>query len=332
MDKKVALITGINGFIGKNLEFTLKQKGYQVLAMQRDILANPLHITQSLAQEAPTHIFHLASYGNHSTQTEVDEILTTNYLKTFFLLKAASECGVENFINFSTSSVYGTYDMPMNESTPLNTDTYYGATKVGAEYIVNAYGKQEGMNTVNIRPFSVYGEGEAMHRLIPTIIDSMINNKELTLYPNPVHDWIYIDDFLNGVMLAVDNIDKLKGKAINIGTGVQHTNQKIYDELLAVSDTEPLGVKVKKSDRKYDTKKSWVVDNTLLTSLGWKQEVTLQEGLKNTYEHYEKILNLGKEDKIAGADIHSIMDTMANKFGTGWQDIEDKPPEPKIII
>lgn len=329
MDRKVALITGINGFIGKNLEFTLKQKGYQVLSMQREILSNPLHIVQALTQSTPTHIFHLASYGNHSTQTDVDEIVTTNYLKTFFLLKAASECGVDNFINFSSSSVYGTHDAPMSENTPLNTYSFYGVTKIGAEYLTRSY---TDMKTVSIRPFSVYGEGEAAHRFIPTIIDSMINNKELTLYPTPVHDWIYVEDFLNGVMLAVDNLDTLNGKAINIGTGVQHSNQQVYDELLAVSGIEPLGVKVKKSDRKYDTKKSWVADNTLLTSLGWKQETTLQEGLKHTYGHFEKILNLGKDSDIAGADIHSIMDTMANKFGAGWEDIEDKPPEPKIII
>lgn len=333
-EDKIALITGMNGFIGKNLEFVLKNNGWQVMSIQRDILSNPLHTAQALLQGQPTHVFHLASYGNHSTQTEEDEIITTNYLKTFFLLKACADAGVPNFVNFSSSLVYGKHSASMNEDTPLNTNTFYGATKAGAEHLTRAYSKQHGIKTVSIRPFSVYGEGEAKHRFIPTIIDTMINNKELTLYPTPVHDWIYIHDFLDGVIVAVDNIDKLNGKAINIGTGKQYKNQEVYDELLAISKVEPLDIKIKKAGRAYDTSKRWRADNTLLTSFGWKPETSLKDGLRHTYQYYEKVFNLGKENDLAGADIKGIMDTMANKYGTGWEDIpkEEPKPETKIII
>lgn len=332
MTKKVAVISGFNGFIGQNLGFVLKMNGFEVAPMPREVLLSPKHVAQFLLNASPTHIFHLASYGNHSDQKGIDEIITTNYLKSFFLLKEAERAGVENFINFSSSSVYGTHDRPLKEDTHYETNTFYGATKLGFEYLVNCLSSED-MKTVNIRPFSVYGEGEALHRFIPTIFNSIINNKELTLYEKPVHDWIFIEDFLSGVMTAVNNIDKLNGKAINIGTGKQYTNKEVYETILKITGGKPLGVDIKDSDRDYDTTESWVADNTLLKSLGWEQLFSLEGGLKETYEYYKKTLDLeATKEKLVGADTATIMDTLANKFGSTWEDLPEPEDPNKIII
>lgn len=329
---KIALVSGFSGFIGQNLGFVLKQQGYEVAPIPRNILSNPAELAHYVSSAGATHIFHLASYGNHSNQKDIDEVITTNYLKSYFLLKAADKGGVGKFINFSTSSVYGTHDAPMNENTPLDSTTFYGATKIGVEHLVKSYGEYSGMETVSIRPFSVYGEGEALHRFIPTILNSIANQKELTLYEKPVHDWIYIEDFLNGVMCASDNISKLDGGVINIGTGKQYTNKQIYDLLLEITGGKPLDVNIKDSNREYDTDKFWVADNTLLKSFGWEQQSDIRQGLTATYEYYKGILDLEAErEKLVGADAETILNTLAEKFGTGWEDIPAEE-EPKIIV
>lgn len=331
MSEKIALISGFNGFIGTNLGFVLQQNGYKVAPLPRAVLSNPVHLMQFMLEASPTHVFHLASYGGHYNQADVDEIVTTNYLKTYFLLKASEQSGVENFINFSSSSVYGTQDYALREDSPLLTNTFYGATKIGAEYLTRSYSQQGTMKTVNIRPFSVYGEYEAKHRLIPTIIDSIVNQKVLTLFEKPVHDWIYIEDFLDGVMVAVDNIDILNGKSLNIGTGIQYTNKQIYDLLVNIIGKEPLEVEVKDSDRSYDTDQSWVADISLLRSLGWTKKVAISTGLTNTYEYYKRMNEFEKQNEgLATADTDTIMNTLADKFGTGWEDIPMED-ENKII-
>lgn len=330
-DSKVALISGGNGFIGKNLAYTLKTQGFEVALLPRESLVDPRLLIRNMLSVQPSHVFHLASFGNHNFQTGIDEIVTTNYLKTFFMLKASMNVGVTNFINFSTSSIYGTYDKPLTEDTLPTTDSFYGATKLGAEYLVNAFNSANSyMNTVNIRPFSVYGEGEAMHRFIPTVIDSILNKKILTLYEKPVHDWIYIEDFLTAVLKVVDNMEALSGSAINIGTGRQLTNKQVYDAIVKIAGKSPLEVEVKDSDRKYDTTTSWVADNSILKSLGWKETNSLEQGLRYTFEYYSKINDLDKtKSSLANADMDTVMDTLAEKYGTGWEDI---PEEDKRII
>lgn len=318
-EPKIALITGINGFIGRNLAGILSENGYRVAGLPRPLLNNPTQLELFIDEISPTHIFHLASYGNHSNQSKVSEIVTTNYLKTFFLLQACDKLGVPNFINFSSSSVYGLKDSPMKETDTLDTNTFYGATKVGAEYLCRAYSKQSQTNIVTVRPFSVYGEGEAMHRFIPSLIDAIENQKEYTLYEDALHDWIYIEDFLKGVLIATDNIHKLNGQAINIGTGKQHTNRQVYDIVCQVSGKKPLDTEFKKGGKTYDTNKSWVADNTKLVGLGYQGEYTLEQGISKTYKYYKDMMNLELPDPN---DLDSLMNKTLEWAGVEWEDIK----------
>jgi nucleoside-diphosphate-sugar epimerase len=174
------------------------------------------------------------------------------------------------------------------------------------------------MNTVNIRPFSVYGEGESMHRFIPTVIDSIVNQKELDLYPDPVHDWIYIEDFIEGVLVVADNVAKLNGKAVNIGSGKQYTNKHVYEMLCDIARKRPLETHKKNLNRPNDTNVMWQADNTVLRKLGWQAKYTLKEGLAKTYDYYCDILNISQDDDI---DLDRIVDKTIELAGGKWEDI-----------
>lgn len=294
LKNSVCLITGLNGFIGSNLGGVLLEKGAKVAGITRELLLAPEQLEKWLKDIQPDYIFHLAAYGNHSGQKDLEETFYTNIVKTYILLRSLRNINYKGFLNFSSSSVYGTKDTPMLENMILEPNTFYGATKACGELLSTSIGRIENKPIVNIRPFSVYGEGEAVHRFIPTICRSIINNEEMTVYEEPVHDWIHVEDFISGVFKVVENIDKVK--TVNIGTGEQTSNREVLDLLLGEAGVKSTKLfKPAKGGREYDTNKSWVADNSLLRSLGWEQKVSLNEGLDRTFEYYKKMYNKGEK-------------------------------------
>jgi len=224
-------------------------------------------------------IIHCSAYGNHSQQTDEHEMFIANVLKTYYLLESAKISGVKNFIYIGTSSEYGKKTRPMNEEMTLDTDTMYGCTKVCGTFLTKRY--SQFMNTVTVRPFSVYGEEEADWRFIPTIIRSLNNDIPLNLL-NGYHDWIYIDDFVRGVQKVLENIDLLNGQTINIGTGRSFENMEIVSLLESISGKI---CNLVVHPKKEQDSSVWQADNRKLKALGWKQKVSMYEGLKRVYEY-----------------------------------------------
>lgn len=279
------LITGSNGFIGNNL-FDFLKKDHIVYRLDRDILKNPAILNRYISTIQPDYVIHLAAYGNHSIHKDINEMVSTNILDTYTLLSCCKDIPLKGFINVGSSSEYGKKTTSMHEDDNLETNTFYGATKVASTYISRAFAKQYNMPVVTVRPFSVYGPGEADFRFIPSLIYSIINNSSYTLAPEPNHDWIYIQDFMNGVIKVIENINDLKGEVVNIGTAKQYPNIDVAKLLEKISG-KALSIDCFANLRTYDNT-YWVSNNSLLKSLGWKQQFTLEQGLKTTYEYYEK--------------------------------------------
>lgn len=275
------LISGSSGFIGSSLYFKLLKLGHKPKAIPRDNLFNYFKLKEFLQLEQPDYIIHLAAWGNHSTQTELDKIVSSNIDLTVRLLQASKDIDYKGFINTGSSSEYGDKLEPMNEYDLPETDTYYGASKVATTYLTRAFAKQENKPIVTIRPFSVYGDREANHRFIPTVIISALEDRKFDLAEKPMHDWIYIDDFLNGLLLVVENAERLKGQTVNIGTGKQFSNLEVVKTLEEIHGK--IEYNTSKKLRSYDSG-NWVADNSKLKQLGWKQEYTLYQGLKKTYD------------------------------------------------
>ena len=196
MQPKVALITGINGFMGKNLVQHLKNKNVVSVGVPRELLGDTVALQKYIQEVNPNYIYHLAAYGNHHTQKEFDQIILANLIGTYSLLRASLETDYEAFINVSTSSVYGKRHSVMREKDALLADNFYSCTKVGAEYLAKAFAKELNKNIVTVRPFSIYGPHEREDRLIPTIIRQLVNNKPVDLIEPPRHDWTYVQDFI----------------------------------------------------------------------------------------------------------------------------------------
>lgn len=286
--ESVNLITGAGGFIGSHLVETLKSRGEKTVCLDRKYLYSPKNLKKIISANKPNRVYHLAAYGNHSNQKEVGRIFKANLLGTFNLLNALKDINIESFINTGSSSEYGKKNTAMEESMILEPDTFYGATKAGATYLARAFAKQYKIPAVTIRPFSVYGPGEASHRFIPTLIKCCQTGNPITL-ASGVHDWIYIDDFIAGVLLVAKNAKKLSGEVINIGTGKQYSNMQIV-KIVSENFNRPIKIERTKMLRTYDTTKMWKADNKKIKSLGWKPKTDIVEGIKKTI-HAQKSSN-----------------------------------------
>jgi len=231
-------ISGANGFIGKALAARLEN----VVPIKRNTIPT---------FRQPFTIWHLGAYGNHYSQRNIEETLITNINWTAALMLAASKSpNCQAFYNFSTSSV------------TLPTQTLYSATKLVTEQLAKAYG------FTNIRPYSVYGPGEAAHRFIPTVIRHLQTGEMLNVDYEARHDWIYIDDFITALI----------GGKTEIGSGKQYTNAFIVGTLQSISGksfpSKPCQL------RNYDTDE-WICSKPV-------QCRTIREGLKQTYEYFTR--------------------------------------------
>lgn len=240
-------ISGSEGFIGTALCNRLRKIGEEVVPIRRFQMSSVESLAAFLDAKNIDTVIHLAAYGNHYNQQEHKEIFRVNVLYTLNMLKAAQG---RKFYNFSTSSV------------TLKKKTLYSISKACGEELVKIHS-----NAVNIRPYSVYGPGEAEHRFVPTVIRSLRTGEKIRVDENAVHDWIYIEDAITGLLAG----------AQELGTGEQHTNLEVVKLLEEIS-----GKKVNYVPghlRSYDTD-SWCCKNGITHR-------SLRRGLEETYSYYK---------------------------------------------
>ena len=279
------VISGKSGFIGSHLASYLEKKGLEVIGIPREYLYDIKKLQEFILKHNPDYIFHTAAYGNMSGQKDPGEIVTANIACTWNLLQASRDIPYRAFVNFGSSSEYGKKDKPMTEDMLPEVETFYGASKVATTYLCKAYAKQFTKPVVTVRPFSVYGPGEASFRFIPTLI-RYLQTGEIMDFAEGVHDWIYIDDLIEGVFTVSQHARELFGQVVNIGTGIETSNSKIEDLLTRISK-KSLNINYFSNMRPNDSP-VWVDGSKMLRLYGWKPKVGLEKGLRRCYEFYTK--------------------------------------------
>ena len=257
------LITGSHGFIGSHLVARLEQLGHKVTRLKRNKLDKPKSLRKYITKINPEYVIHLAAYGNHYFQLSEYKTFKANVVGTFNLLWATRYLPYKGFANISTTKHN------------LESNTFYGSTKSSGEYLVRSFVRKYDLPVINIRPYSVYGEKEKEFRFIPSISKRISEGKSITV-TDVSHDWIYVDDFIDGLLVALKESARLKGQSIGIGTGKRRWNREIARRLQAIAGRKVI---VKKG-----TKRSYEIPffNYAKTNI--------QEGLRKTYGHIEQRL------------------------------------------
>lgn len=264
------LITGKNGFIAKNLyEFYKNDNEIFLTTKEQSFI-----ITEILSKEKPEIIFHCAAeiYEN-------DKMFESNIVLTYKILEYCKNSkNIKRLVILGSSSEYGRKDIPMSEKHILEPETIYEGTKAACTMLASSYSYTYKIPIFIIRPFTIYGKHEKNKKFIQILINKKrINDKELFLSIG-VHDYVYIDDFIN----AIDNIlDKNKSlfDIVNIGTGIQTSNKELVEIFEKVADYKFEDIKTF-SSKIYDSQ-NWVCDTSKLNNF-YKCNTTLEEGLLRT--------------------------------------------------
>lgn len=241
------LVTGADGFIGSHLTEALVRAGHDVRAF---VLYNSFNSWGWLDHCAPDvrgcfevftgdvrdpngvrtamrnreAVLHLAAligipYSYHSPDTYID----TNVRGTLNVVQAARECGVAKVIHTSTSEVYGTARfVPMTEDHPLQAQSPYSATKIGADQIALSFHRSFGLNVVVVRPFNTYGPRQSARAVIPTIITQIISGRrtlELGAL-SPTRDFNFVADTVSGFVAALTG-GRGSGEVINLASNFE---------------------------------------------------------------------------------------------------------------
>lgn len=231
---------------------------------------------------------------NFAAESHVDRSITdpeifikSNVLGTQVLLNAAKDCGVEKYIQISTDEVYGTLGETgyFSESTPLQPNSPYSASKAGGDLITRAYFETFDLPVNITRCSNNYGPYQFPEKLIPLIISNALEGKKLPIYGDGknIRDWLHVYDHCQAIDLVLHE-GKL-GEVYNIGGHNERQNIQIVKLILdALGKDESLIEFV--ADRLGHDRRYAIDADKIRNELGWKPKYTFETGIKETIQWY----------------------------------------------
>ncbi len=307
---KRVLVTGAGGFIGSHLAEKLVEAGAEVRAMvhynalgtwgwldqsavrdEMNIVAGDVADRDSVRQamESTEIVFHLAAliaipYSYHAPASYV----RTNVEGTLNVLQNARDLGVERVVHTSTSEVYGTARIvPISEEHPLQGQSPYSASKIGADKLAEAFHLSFDVPVVTVRPFNTFGPRQSARAVIPAIITQCLAGEKSIRLGNltPTRDLNYVANTVDG-FLAAAAAPGAPGQTFNLGSG-----REIGIGDLARLIASLVGVEITIETDEQRVRPSGSEVERLLADaskacevLGWTPQVSLEEGLQRTID------------------------------------------------
>jgi dTDP-glucose 4,6-dehydratase len=223
------------------------------------------------------------------------DFIQTNVVGTAHLLNACLEEGtLERVIHTSTSEVYGTAQyIPIDEKHPLQAQSPYAASKIAADKLAESYYLSFGLPIATLRPFNTFGPRQSLRAIIPTIISQTIGDKKIRLgNTRPRRDFLFVKDTVRG-FIQFGKCEGAVGKVVNIGTGTDISIEELVMKILGLMGKQG---KIEVEDRRIRPEKSEVMQLLSDTRLAqklfqWAPRYTLEDGLRETIEWYQKNLS-----------------------------------------
>jgi dTDP-glucose 4,6-dehydratase len=223
--------------------------------------------------------------------TSASEFVTTNVLGTQILLDCARAKNVRRFIQISTDEVMGSLPEDdtafFHETSPIQPNSPYAASKAAAEHFVRAASETFGLDTVITRCGNNYGPRQFPEKLIPLMISNALNDIALPVYGDGknVRDWIFVDDHANAIRLAYTN--GKSGEIYNIGARNERQNLEVVTSILDALG-KPHSLINYVTDRLGHDRRYAIEASKTENELGWKPSITWEEGLAKTITWYQE--------------------------------------------
>jgi NAD dependent epimerase/dehydratase len=305
------LVTGAGGFIGSHLCHALVDRGARVTAMCRytsrrdegnlgelpaevrseiDIGFGDMRDSDFVGRlvGAAGAVFNLAaSISVPYSFVAPREVVMTNVEGALNVLSAAVG-GDTRVLQMSSSEVYGTAQYtPIDELHPLDAQSPYAASKVGADKLAESFHLAFGVPVVIARPFNTYGPRQSLRAVIAAIVAQALTGAELTLGSlTPTRDFVFVGDTVEGLIRLLSSDEAVQGETFNIATG---TDISVGDVVAMVGELLGRELRVRSVPERLRPEKSEVHqllgDPAKLRELtGWVPATDLRAGLAAVIE------------------------------------------------
>lgn len=316
---KRVLVTGAGGFVGSHLVERLCLLSAEVRAFVRYNSRADCGLLKMLPQSMRSNIeiiygdlrdedavseackgidivYHLASLiAIPYSYVHPREVIETNILGTLNVVNAVKQHRVSKLIHTSTSEVYGTAQyVPIDEKHPLQGQSPYSASKIAADKLVESFYLSFDLPCVTIRPFNVYGPRQSARAVIPTIIIQALKNNKVYLGAlQPIRDFTFIEDTVNGFILMTEAKDIL-GKVINIGSGYGVSIEELVKKIGQILGKKLQIILEKERLRPEKSEVLRLIANNRKAKelIKWLPKWNLDDGLKLTVDWYKSNLQM----------------------------------------
>lgn len=308
---KKVLVTGAGGFIGSHLTERLVALGANVRAFvhynslgswgwldtssvksQMEVVAGDISDRGSVqhAMQDREIVFHLAALiAIPYSYVAPISYVNANIIGTLNVLENARQMGTERILHTSTSEVYGTaLEVPISEKHPLQGQSPYSASKIGADKLAESYYRSFETPVVTVRPFNTFGPRQSARAVIPTIITQCLSQDTIKLGSlTPTRDLNFVSNTADGFIKAAEAPkEKVLGQTINLGTNREISVGELAKKIIAIVGRK---VEIVTEDQRLRPVKSEVerllADNRLAKGLlGWEPKVSFEDGLLQTVD------------------------------------------------
>lgn len=319
-------LTGADGFIGSHLAEALVRDGHDVTALviynsfdswgwldsvpsdiahQIKVVPGDVRDPTQMMSLVQGHdaVLHLAALiAIPFSYVAPDQYVQTNISGTLNLLNAARAHGIGRFIHTSTSEVYGTARyVPMDEGHPLQGQSPYSATKIGADQMVSSFFTSFGLPTVTIRPFNTFGPRQSARAVIPTIISQLAaGKKEISLGAlEPTRDFTFVSDTVGGFLAALNSTNGV-GETVNLGAGFEVSIGQTFSTIARLMESSAVAVTDSQRLRPENSEVERLFSNNAKAKdlFGWEPVLAgidgFAAGLSHTIEWFTDPQNLAR--------------------------------------
>jgi UDP-glucose 4-epimerase len=317
------LVTGADGFIGSHLTEELVACGSKVTALSLYNSFDSHGWLDDLPEETRSKlklvrgdirdaafvrrivkeqeiVFHLAALiAIPQSYATAQSYVETNVLGTLNVLEAAREFATGRVVHTSTSEVYGTaVSMPIAESHPLQGQSPYSASKIGADMMAEAFARSFDLPVIILRPFNTFGPRQSERAVIPTIVRQALDGDCRAILvgdTTPLRDLTFINDTV-AAFLATGTAPAIEfGRAYNCGSGKAVTVCELIGLIMKATGCVKPVLQDAQRLRPHNSEVRALLANTsrLQAKTGWKPTVSVIEGLERTIAWWRKRIDSG---------------------------------------
>ena len=283
---KSVLVTGADGFLGRHIQQDLTRHGFDVLPKRR----TDGDVTEIITWDkfpSSDYLVHLAgltfvpaSWENPTDFVQSNSVSTSHALD--FCRKNKTK-----MIFLSTYLYSSKLQTPIKETDEIEPANPYALSKLLGEQLCSFYAKQFGVEVIILRPFNVFGSGQNLRFLIPSIISQAIKGDEISVLDiRPARDYVFIEDLLDAVHKSITS--DLRFGIINVGTGIASTVEQLIFSLADVIGRK-LTINSSNQERFGEINLTQADISQAKLLLGWLPKWSLSQGLRevwrDTQEH-----------------------------------------------